>query len=496
MRVLSLCTGYGGLDLAVEAVTGAHTVAVCDNDPGASKVLALRFPHVPNLGDLKTIDWHEWAGVEVMTAGYPCQPFSNAGKRAGTDDPRHIFPDIARGIRVVGPRLVVLENVRAHLVLGFDTVLGALADIGYDARWVCLRASDVGACHRRERLFIVATPADAERRGWDRWAPEPQRGPLGGAATPWRGEDAGEALNLLPRKSLAIEVARLFKTPTAQLAVNGGSQHPAKRKAGGHGPTLADEVEHLLPTPTTRDHKGRNQRDDASCLTGALLPTPNTHNHQGGRHVEYLDGDANEDLRELRDAVQSQEIQRATRGPGAIPDAAQLRSELRELKTSSDEGRAALAGPQVQGGLLRDVRNDAASSRSPRRQESGEQRPNEPPHSLWELSPEAALARGPREATGVESVGHDWGPYEAAIRRHERALGRSAPPPTETGPKGGQRLSARFVEFLMMLPDGWVTEVPGLTRNEQLKALGNGVVPQQAASALTHLLGIQSERVA
>lgn len=90
----------------------------------------------------------------------------------------------------------------------------------------------------------------------------------------------------------------------------------------------------------------------------------------------------------------------------------------------------------------------------------------------------------------------DWSIYEPAIRRHEAMLGRVAPSPTEVGSKGGRRLSPRFGEFLMMLPDGWVTDVPGLTRNEQLKALGNGVVVQQCAAALTHLLGIQSERVA
>lgn len=80
-----------------------------------------------------------------------------------------------------------------------------------------------------------------------------------------------------------------------------------------------------------------------------------------------------------------------------------------------------------------------------------------------------------------------WGEYAAAIARHERAFGRPAPEPTEPGPKGQPRLSARFVEWMMCLPDGWVTDMPGITRNEALKALGNGVVPMQAAHAL-HLM--------
>ena len=81
--------------------------------------------------------------------------------------------------------------------------------------------------------------------------------------------------------------------------------------------------------------------------------------------------------------------------------------------------------------------------------------------------------------------GSRWGDYAEAIARHERAIGRPAPAPTEPGPKGNPRLSARFVEWMMMLPEGWVTDVPGITRNEALRALGNGVVPAQAASALT-----------
>ncbi|MEX2289195.1 MAG: hypothetical protein WD794_02560 [Mycobacteriales bacterium] len=87
----------------------------------------------------------------------------------------------------------------------------------------------------------------------------------------------------------------LLKTPTSNLGTNGGSQHPDKRKAGGHGPTLADEVEHLLPTPTSRDHKGRNQRDDESCLPGAvgkLLPTPTTQPTTGNGHARNLGGEA------------------------------------------------------------------------------------------------------------------------------------------------------------------------------------------------------------
>lgn len=108
---------------------------------------------------------------------------------------------------------------------------------------------------------------------------------------PRAGMTSGGCAYELPMPELPIGATggsgmpHLLKTPTAQLAVNGGSQHPDKRKAGGHGPTLADEVEHLLPTPTARDHKGPNQRGDTSCPHGALLPTPTVADSRGSRNA-------------------------------------------------------------------------------------------------------------------------------------------------------------------------------------------------------------------
>ncbi|TMZ53399.1 DNA cytosine methyltransferase, partial [Klebsiella pneumoniae] len=106
------------------------------------------------------------------TAGYPCQPFSNAGKRKGTDDPRHIWPWIARAIGVLRPRFIVLENVAAHVRRGFDVVSEDLATLGYDTAWSVVRASDVGAPHRRERLFIVAADSVDQYETRARWEGE------------------------------------------------------------------------------------------------------------------------------------------------------------------------------------------------------------------------------------------------------------------------------------------------------------------------------------
>ena len=166
MKIGSLCTGYGGLDMAVEAYFGAYTVWCAEYDKYASELIEENFGYL-NHGDLTKIDWSSVEPIDILTAGYPCQPFSEAGKRKGENDERHIWPHIKEAVRVLRPRFIVLENVRGHLSLGFDRVLGDLTELGYDARWKVIRASEVGAPHQRARLFIVAYTRD---EGWtDEW---------------------------------------------------------------------------------------------------------------------------------------------------------------------------------------------------------------------------------------------------------------------------------------------------------------------------------------
>jgi DNA (cytosine-5)-methyltransferase 1 len=141
----------------VEAYFNAETVWTCEYDKHASKVIDKQI-NKPNYGDIKTTDWATVEPIDILTAGYPCQPFSHAGLRKGADDERHLWPYIKEIIRTLRPSYVILENVRGHFKLGFPEVLGDLTSIGYDAKWRIVRASDVGAPHRRERLFIVAYP--------------------------------------------------------------------------------------------------------------------------------------------------------------------------------------------------------------------------------------------------------------------------------------------------------------------------------------------------
>ena len=190
MRLGSLCSGYGGLDHAVASHYGADLAWVSEIDKDCSLLLAARFPNVPNLGDLTKVDWDQVEAVDILCAGFPCQPFSHAGKRLGGDDERAIFAYIADAIRVLRPGIVVLENVAGILTLGGPGVLGEVAGLGYDCRWGVVRASDAGAPHRRARWFCVA-----KRRG--------------GVTLPINPDEHGEpgCLKLLP-------------TPTTQDAAN------------------------------------------------------------------------------------------------------------------------------------------------------------------------------------------------------------------------------------------------------------------------------------
>jgi DNA (cytosine-5)-methyltransferase 1 len=163
MHVLSLCSGAGGLDLGLQiALPTARTIGFVERDAFAAAILVTRMcdgslDDAPIWDDVGTFDGRPWRGaVDIVTAGYPCQPFSVAGKRRGADDPRHLWPHVARIIGEVEPPFVFLENVAHHLRLGFPEVAGGLVGLGYRLAAGLFTAAEVGAPHKRERLFILA----------------------------------------------------------------------------------------------------------------------------------------------------------------------------------------------------------------------------------------------------------------------------------------------------------------------------------------------------
>ena len=189
-RIGSLFSGYGGLDLAVSKFWGGRVVWHCEWDDDASKVLEAHWPDVPNYRDVSTVDWEAVEPVDILTGGFPCQDVSAAGIRRGLQPGTRsgLWTEFARAISILEPKFVVIENVRgllsakAHSDLewcswcmgeaddgrpamrALGAVLGDLAELGYDADWTSVRASDAGAPHQRSRVFILAQRANTDSR--------------------------------------------------------------------------------------------------------------------------------------------------------------------------------------------------------------------------------------------------------------------------------------------------------------------------------------------
>jgi DNA (cytosine-5)-methyltransferase 1 len=237
LNVLSLFAGIGGIELGLERA-GMRTVGQVELDPYCQRVLANHWPEVPRHDDVRTaVEW--WASkerpaVDVVCGGFPCQPFSTAGLRSGTADERWGWPWMADVVRAVRPRYIFVENVAALLddSRAFGWLLGDLASLGFDAEWAVLRASDLGAPHRRERVYVVAHPpisdvADKNKptppwsleyqpRGTGRrarrpeWLPEPTVDRVANGLPNWMVRDALHALGNAVVPQVAEHIGRLI----------------------------------------------------------------------------------------------------------------------------------------------------------------------------------------------------------------------------------------------------------------------------------------------
>lgn len=172
VTVLSLCTGVGGTELGLR-LAGLRTRLVCavERDPYAAAVLLARMedetlePAPVWCGNLEQFDARPFAGVGLVTAGYPCPAMSSAGKRLGQRDPRWLWPEVARVVSECRPAYVFLENVGGHLRLAFDDVWSDLGAMGYEREAGLFSAAEVGAPHERERLFVLAHAQSGDKSG-------------------------------------------------------------------------------------------------------------------------------------------------------------------------------------------------------------------------------------------------------------------------------------------------------------------------------------------
>lgn len=385
MKIGSLFSGYAGLDLAVQSVfPQAQTAWHCEFDKAPSTILNHHYPNVPNLHDVTQVDWEQVEPVDIITGGSPCQDLSTAGKRAGMAEGTrsNLWVNMREAIAIIKPRLVVWENVQGALsaeaysssdmepgqgflgggnghLRALGRVLGDLTEIGYDARWTTIRASDIGAPHHRSRVFLIAYPADT--------------GCVGLQAARWGGGYGAQVAGAI-----------------------GGAETLPKLK---HLPTL--KASDSLCADSPAEHRRDSPSIAAVSFHFPHLPTPNTMDHLPAR-----EGEARE--KQLR------------------------RGDINGSRRTS------------MGNLREDV-----------------------------IHP---------------GDGGIYGRYEPVVRRWEQATGTTAPNPTELNRNGKPRLNVEFAEWMMGLPKGWITDVPGLSLAHQLKAIGNGVVPQQAAAALESML--------
>jgi DNA (cytosine-5)-methyltransferase 1 len=161
-------------------------------DAWCRRVLGKHWPGVTRYTDIKAIDWTEVEHVDLVCGGFPCQPWSMAGRQRGVDDERNLWPDTLRCLRNMGPRFALLENVPGLLTHEyFGEIIGDLAEVGYDAEWQVIPASSVGANHTRNRLYLLAYPCGARLEGiyqagrrehlqstagalWSHWETEPE----------------------------------------------------------------------------------------------------------------------------------------------------------------------------------------------------------------------------------------------------------------------------------------------------------------------------------
>ena len=241
LTVGSLFSGIGGLDLGLERA-GMEVIWQSEIDPYACKVLAKHWPQVPNHGNIKDINWGDIVRPDIICGGYPCQPFSTAGNRNGADDPRHLWPWVREAISRIRPKYAILENVRGHITLGLDAVLADLATIGYDAEWTVIRASAVGASHRRERLFIVAYPNEGSMVYSD----------LNGGCQATN-SDARQVIKIGRRSSNCASGSRWFPEPDVGRVANGVPNRVDRLR--GLGNAVVPQVAELVGRMVMEHHQ-------------------------------------------------------------------------------------------------------------------------------------------------------------------------------------------------------------------------------------------------
>ena len=426
LKIGALFAGYGGLEMGVrEVLPDAEVAWVSELDPAPSKILAHNLPGVPNLGDITQIDWSQVEPVDIITGGSPCQDLSTAGKRAGMKEGTRsgLWSSMLEAIKVAKPSLVIWENVR-----------GALSAEGEPVpEEVTLLEARAYAISQQVEALEVELSAAKRNGDHERYRKLQEK-----RVRALRHHDRamGEAQRI--RRGLVRAIGRV----TGDLADIGYNACWTGLRAADIGAPHGRWRIFVIAWPA--DTESYEQRESAVAQLRpeprhgigylTLLPTPNAYEGRWGgsqRPDKKRAGGHQVNLGDVAEhhLLRTPCAQEAGGGP-CHPEVAKANNQTLRLTGQVLAATGNLADPR---GAYADT----------------------------------------------------WGDYGPAIARWEPIIGRDAPAPTEASKTGKQVLSPHFVEWMMGLPAGWVTDPAiAISRNDQLKALGNGVVPQQAAAAI------------
>jgi DNA (cytosine-5)-methyltransferase 1 len=295
LKHLDLFSGIGGFSLGLEATGGFETVAFCDVEEFPRKVLQKHWPDVKQYKDIKELTYEKLKAdgidtIDIITGGYPCQPFSVAGRKKGEEDPRHLWPEYFRLVKECRPTWVIGENVSGHIKLGLDTVIKDLESEGYAVRPFSISASSVGANHQRERVWIMAYSErnDNQRKvsGVNGEEKEISREHRENDSTSWksseqiqygrpttemwrtpdahcgRGPSSKDRMKMKLEKGMPISLNDqvrhpnlMWPTPRASAAMGEKTETISKRLETKKSKGKLEESVAMVPTPTARDYK-------------------------------------------------------------------------------------------------------------------------------------------------------------------------------------------------------------------------------------------------
>jgi len=278
LRHLDLFSGIGGFSLGLESAELVETVAFCDFDKYCKKILNKNWPQVPVYDNVKELNYDRLKsdgiisgekGIDIITGGYPCQPFSVAGKQKGEQDPRHVWPEMFRLVQELRPSWVIGENVGGHIKLGLDTVLENLASEGYSTRTFSISASSIGANHQRERVWIIAHSNECGRNDrFNHW--EERQVPHDQERDSQKGQsERGGWVNRIGETSPIMEDtrrslrSRVFEQRENDNEVGKGNADQHQRSSGTSQSNVADS-DTRLSNGENEEIRSRGQTSDTS----------------------------------------------------------------------------------------------------------------------------------------------------------------------------------------------------------------------------------------